>query len=95
MLTENLMALASLAGRTLVAAAATDGLEAARRRFARLLGRGDPRQTQVAERRLDDTSRESWRGVPGADPEQARSVTAGAVGDAAGGTCWMRIRVGG
>ena len=73
MLAENLMALASLAGRTLVAAAATDAWEAARRRFARLLGRGDPRQTQVAERRLDDTSRELV-GASGADLEQARSA---------------------
>ena len=39
---DSLMELASLAGRTVVAAAATDAWEAARRGFARLLGRGDP-----------------------------------------------------
>ena len=37
------MALAALAGNTVVAAAVTDAWEAARRGFARLLGRGDPR----------------------------------------------------
>ena len=44
MLAEALMALASLAGNTVVAAATTDVWEAARRKFARLLGRGDPQQ---------------------------------------------------
>ena len=75
MLAETLMALAALAGNTVVAAATTDAWEAARRRFARLLGRGDPDRT-------------SWRsggwtrhassspGRPGADLEQARAVLA-------------------
>jgi hypothetical protein len=45
MLGETLMALAALAGNTVVAAATTDVWEAARRGFARLLGRGDPDRT--------------------------------------------------
>ena len=42
MLAESLMALAALAGNTVVAAATTDAWEAARRGFARLLGHGEP-----------------------------------------------------
>ena len=42
MLADTLMALAALAGNTVVAAATTDAREAARRGFARVLGRGDP-----------------------------------------------------
>ena len=52
---EALIALAALAGNTVVAAATTDAWEAARRKFARLLGRGDPDKTKAAERRLEDT----------------------------------------
>jgi hypothetical protein len=50
-----LMALAVLAGNTVVTAAATDAWEAARKGFARLLGRGDPGKTKAAERRLEET----------------------------------------
>jgi len=50
-----LIALAALAGNTVVTAAVTDAWEAARKGFARLLGRGDPDKTKAAERRLDDT----------------------------------------
>jgi hypothetical protein len=75
MLAETLMALAALAGNTVVAAATTDAWEAARRGFARLLGRGDPDRTQVAEQRLAET-REQLTGAEGQDLEQARAVLA-------------------
>jgi len=54
-LVEGLLALASLAGQTVVAAAATDAWEAAKGGVARLLGRGDPKQEQLAEQRLEET----------------------------------------
>ena len=50
-----LMALAQFAGQTVAAAAVTDVWEAVRGRFARLLGRGDARKTQVAEQWLAQT----------------------------------------
>lgn len=75
MLAETLMALAALAGNTVVAAAATDAWEAAGRGFARLLGRGDPKQEQLAEQRLAET-REQLTGAEGADLEQARAALA-------------------
>ena len=75
MLAETLMALAALAGNTVVAAATTDAWEAARRGFARLLGRGDLDRTQMAEQRLAET-REQLTDVEGTDLEQARAVLA-------------------
>ena len=75
MLAETLMALAALAGNTVVAAATTDAWEAARRGFARLLGCGDPKQEQLAERRLAET-RQQLTGVEGTDLEQARAALA-------------------
>ena len=75
MLAEGTMALASLAGQTVVKAAVTDAWEAARRGFARLLGRGDPTQEQLAERRLDET-REQLTEAVGTGLEQARSALA-------------------
>ena len=50
-----LMALAALAGNTVVTAAVTDAWESARKGFARLLGRGDPARPKLAERRLAET----------------------------------------
>ena len=73
MLAETLMALAMLAGNTVVAAATTDAWEAARHGFARLLGRGDPERTMVAERRLAETH-EQLAGAVGGDLESARSA---------------------
>ena len=67
------MALAALAGNTVVAAAATDAWEGARRGFARLLGRGDPARTEAAERRLAETHKQLTEAA-GADAESARSV---------------------
>ena len=75
MLAETLAALAALAGNTVVAAATTDAWEAARRGFARLLGRGDPRQEQLAERRLAET-REQLGSAQGQDLERARAALA-------------------
>ena len=48
-------ALAALAGNTIVAAATTDAWEAARGKFARLLGRGDAKKAQLADTRLEET----------------------------------------
>lgn len=50
-----LMALATLAGSTVVTAATTDAWESARKGFARLLGRGEPEKTMLAEQRLAET----------------------------------------
>ena len=75
MLAETLMALAALAGNTVVAAATTDAWEAARRGFARLLGRGDPDRTKMAEQRLEQT-REQLTGAAGTDSNQARAALA-------------------
>ena len=72
-LAEALMALATLAGNTVVTAAVTDAWEAARKGFARLLGRGDPEKTKLAERRLEET-REQLTEATGADLEQARAA---------------------
>jgi Tetratricopeptide repeat len=70
---EALMALAGLAGNTVVVAATTDAWEAARREFARLLGRGDTDKTKAAERRLEQT-RDQLTNVAGADLEQVRAA---------------------
>ena len=75
MLAETLAALAALAGTTVVTAATTDAWEAARRGFARLLGRGDPRQEQLAEQRLAET-REQLGSAQGQDQERARAALA-------------------
>jgi len=72
MLAETLMALAALAGNTVVAAATTDAWEAARRGFARLLGRGDPDRTKMAEQRLDQT-RQQLEGADGEELEKAQA----------------------
>lgn len=75
MLEEGLMALAALAGNTVVAAATTDAWEAARRKLAPLLGRGDPKQEQLTEQRLEET-RQHLAGGERADLEQARAELA-------------------
>jgi hypothetical protein len=54
-ITEELLALASAAGRTVVAAAATDAWTKAKEGISRVLGRGDPARTELTERRLDET----------------------------------------
>src|SRR5712672_3204213 len=72
MLAEELAALAVLAGNTVVTAATTDVWEAAKRGFARLLGRGDPDRTKAAERRLAETGEQL--SVADTDLESARSA---------------------
>jgi hypothetical protein len=70
-----LVALAQWAGQTVAAAAVTDVWESARGKFARLLGRGDARKTEVAERWLAQTH-EQLAAVVGADLERARAALA-------------------
>ena len=72
---EVLMALAQFAGQTVAAAAITDVWEAVRGRFARLLGRGDARKTEVAEQWLAQT-RQQLTAAAGAGLEQAREAQA-------------------
>jgi len=72
---EVLMALAQFAGQTVAAAAITDVWEAVRSRFARLLGRGDGRRTQVAEQWLAQT-RQQLTAAAGPELEQARQEQA-------------------
>ena len=76
MLAEGFMALAQWAGQTVATAAVTDVWEAARHKVARLLGRGDPKKTQAAERWLDQTYQQITA-ADGADLErvQGRSRT--------------------
>ena len=76
MLGESLLALAALAGQTVVDAAATDAWETAQHRYAKLLGRGDAKQTQLAEQWLEET-REQLAGGVGADIELIRTALAG------------------
>jgi hypothetical protein len=68
---EALIALAALAGNTVVTAATTDAWEAARRKLAPLLGRGDAKQEQLAERRLEET-RQQLADVKGEELEKAQ-----------------------
>jgi hypothetical protein len=75
MLAESLMALAQLAGLTVVAAAVTDAWETARRGTARLLGHGDARKEQLAEQRLEET-RKQLAGLAGTELEQASAMQA-------------------
>jgi hypothetical protein len=56
----------------MVTAATTDAWEAARRKFARLLGRGDPKKEQLADKRLEET-RQQLAGVSGQELEKARA----------------------
>jgi len=68
-----LMALATMAGNTVVTAAVTDGWEAARKGFARLLGRGNPGKTKLAEQRLAETH-DQLTEAKGADLERIRAA---------------------
>jgi len=70
---EVLVALAQWAGHTVAAAAVTDVWEAARHKVARLLGRGDPRKTEGAERWLDETHQQ-LTAAQGADLEPLRDA---------------------
>ena len=66
-----LMALAQFAGQTVAQAAITDVWEAVRGRFARLLGRGDARKAEVAERWLAQTQQQ-LAAAAGAELDRAR-----------------------
>jgi hypothetical protein len=72
-LAEAVVALAALAGNTVVTAAVTDAWESARQGFARLLGRGDPAKTKLAGERLAET-RDRLTQAAGEDAEQARAA---------------------
>jgi len=68
-----LIALAALAGNTVVTAAVTDAWESARKGFARLLGRGDQAKTKLAEERLEETH-DQLVAASGADLEGTRAA---------------------
>jgi hypothetical protein len=68
-----LIALAALAGNTVVTAAVTDAWESARKGFARLLGRGDPAKTKLAEERLAETH-DQFAEATRTDVERVRAV---------------------
>ena len=70
-----LMALAQFAGQTVAGAAITDMWEAVRGRFARLLGRGDGRRTEVAEQWLAQTH-EQLAAAAGGELKRAREAAA-------------------
>ena len=72
--------LAQFAGQTVAAAAITDVWESVRGRFARLLGRGDARKTEVAEGWLAQTHEQ----LAAAGPRGAGAGAAGC-GGAVGG----------
>jgi len=72
-LAEALIALAALAGNTVVTAAVTDAWESARKGFARLMGRGDPARIKLAEERLAQTH-DQLAQATGADLEQTRAA---------------------
>lgn len=75
MLAEGLMALAQWAGQTVAAAAVTDVWETARHKVALLLGHGDLKKTEMAERWLDDTHQQ-LEAAAGVDLEPARAAAA-------------------
>ena len=75
MLVDALMALASLAGGTVVAAASTDAWELSKDGITRLLGHGDPGQEQLVSRRLEQT-REQLTRLQGTERERVRSALA-------------------
>lgn len=69
------MTLAQSAGQTVTQAASTNVWESFRGRFARLLGRGDARKTEAAERWLAQT-REQLSAVAGAELARGRKAAA-------------------
>ena len=75
MAVEALAALAAAAGMALVNAMVVDGWEGVRRRLARLLGRGNDEEAEVAAARLEK-SREMLAGLSGADLGKAQAEQA-------------------
>ena len=76
-LSDELLSLTALAGRTVVASAVTDAWEAIKRGLALLVGRGDSTRMQLTERRLDET-REQLTTAPAPDLERIRAQLAAA-----------------
>lgn len=72
---EIVSVLAQWAGQTVAAAAVSDVWESARRKFARLLGNGDPKKTELAEQWLEQTH-EQLTGATGGELESARAAQA-------------------
>jgi hypothetical protein len=70
-----LMALAQFAGQTVAQAAITDVWEAVWGRFARLIGRGNARKTEIAEQWLAQTHGQLTAGA-GSGLEQAQQAQA-------------------
>jgi hypothetical protein len=68
------MALAQFSGQTVAAAAVTDVWESVRGRFARLLGRGDARKTEVAEGWLAQTRGQLADAAPEAVEDARRAA---------------------
>ena len=82
-----LVALAQFAGQTVAGAAITDVWEAVRGRFARLLGRGDTRKTEVAEQWLAQTHQQLTAAAgagAGAGPAGSGAAVGGPVRGSAG-----------
>jgi hypothetical protein len=73
MLDESLLTLAALAGQMVVDAVATDAWETAEHRYAKMLGRGEAKRTQLAEQWLEETREQLARGA-GADMEIIRTA---------------------
>lgn len=70
-----LITLTQFAGQTVAGAAITDVWEAVRGRFARLLGHGDTRKTEVVDQWLEQTHQQLTT-VAGAGLEQAQGAQA-------------------
>lgn len=75
MVVEALAVLAATAGTALVNAMVTDGWGGIRKRFARLLGRGNDQDVEAAAARLEK-SRGMLSGLSGADLERAQAEQA-------------------
>jgi hypothetical protein len=72
MVVEELAVLAAAGGKALVAAMVTDGWEGIKKRFARLLGRGDKEETEAAAGRLEK-ARGSVARLSGAELKKAQA----------------------
>jgi hypothetical protein len=75
MVVETLAALAAAGGTALVNAMVTDGWEGIRKRFARLLGRGNDKEVEAATARLE-RSHAMLAGLSGPDREKAQAEQA-------------------
>lgn len=84
-----LIGLAQFAGQTVAGAAITGVWEAVRGRFARLLGRGDARKTQVA----DHPERNPCVGRPGVGPPRCLAPPGRARMAGRGGAMFDRERL--